>query len=75
MQGGQCHFLCLHVWIMGYDRHMSSKCLVFQMKGIVFQSKYLQSAHCGKSPASVFQEFFASIDKIFILGGSLGTGL
>ena len=29
----------------------------------------------GKSSISVFQEFFASINKIFILGGGLGTRL
>ena len=31
--------------------------------------------HYGKSLISVFQEFFASIDKMFILDGGLGTGL
>ena len=34
-----------------------------------------EAAHNGKSLISVFQEFFASIDKIFILAGGLGTGL
>ena len=32
-----------------------------------------ETAHNGKSLISVFQEFFASIDKI--LAGRLGTGL
>ena len=31
--------------------------------------------HYGKILISVFQEFFASIDKIFILAGGLGTRL
>ena len=33
-------------------------------------------AHCGKSSISIFEQFFASVDKIFILGaGGLGAGL
>ena len=32
-------------------------------------------AHYGKNLISVFQELFASIDKIFILAGRLGTRL
>ena len=32
-------------------------------------------AHYGKSLVSVFQEFFASINKIFILAGGLRTRL
>ena len=31
--------------------------------------------HYGKSLNSIFQEFFASIDKIWILGGRLSTRL
>ena len=31
--------------------------------------------HYGKSLISIFQEFFASIDKMFNLGGRLGTRL
>ena len=30
-------------------------------------------AHYGKSLISVFQEFFTSLNKIFILAGRLGT--
>ena len=32
-------------------------------------------AHYRKYLISVFQQFFASVDKIFLLGGRLGTGL
>ena len=32
-------------------------------------------AHYGKSSISIFREFFASIDKIFFFGGTLGTRL
>ena len=32
-------------------------------------------AQYGKSLISVFQKFFAAINKIFILEGGLGTGL
>ena len=32
-------------------------------------------AHCGKSSISIFQEFFASVQKIFILAGGLRTRL
>ena len=31
--------------------------------------------HYGKSLNSIFQEFFASIDKIWILGGRISTRL
>ena len=31
--------------------------------------------HCGESLISIFEEFFASIEKIFILAGGLGTRL
>ena len=31
--------------------------------------------HYGKSSISIFRESFASIDKIFFLGGRLGTRL
>ena len=34
-----------------------------------------ETAHYGKSSISIFQQLFASIDKIFILGGRLGTRL
>ena len=36
---------------------------------------FLEIAHYGKSSISVLLEFFASIDKIFILGGRIGTRL
>ena len=32
-------------------------------------------AHYGKGLISIFHQFFASIDKVFILGGSLGARL
>ena len=31
-------------------------------------------AHCGKIVISIFQQFFASIDKIFILGKEWALG-
>ena len=34
-----------------------------------------ETAHYGKSSISIFQQLFASIDKIFVLGGRLGTRL
>ena len=34
-----------------------------------------KTEHYGKSSISIFQQFFASIDTIFILGGKLGTRL
>ena len=47
---------------------------------VVLQSwpKYARQceiAHCGKSSISIFEQFFTCIDKIFILGGRLGTRL
>ena len=36
---------------------------------------FCEIAPYGKSPISVFQEFFASIDKILILGAGLSTRL
>ena len=44
-------------------------------------TKYLRQTqteivHCRKSSISIFfKEFFASIDKIFVLGGRLSTSL
>ena len=32
-------------------------------------------AQCGKNLISAFQQFFASIGKMFILAGEMGTGL
>ena len=34
-----------------------------------------ETARYGKGSISIFQQFFASIDKVFILGGRLGTRL
>ena len=31
--------------------------------------------HCGRGLISAFEEFFASIGKVFILAGEVGTGL
>ena len=39
------------------------------------KSSGCEIAHCGKSLFSVFQEFFASIDKTFTFAGRLGAGL
>ena len=36
---------------------------------------HMKIDHYQKSLISVFQEFFASINKIFILAGRLGTSL
>ena len=36
---------------------------------------YVKQAHYGKSSISIFQYFIANIDKVFILGGRLGTRL
>ena len=33
-----------------------------------------QMVYCGKGLITVFQQFFASIDKTFILPGGLATG-
>ena len=38
-------------------------------------SIFVKIAHYGKSSISVFLVVFAIIDKVFILGGRLGTGL
>ena len=38
-------------------------------------SFHVKILHHGKSLISVFQEFFASINNIFILAGTLGTRL
>ena len=32
-------------------------------------------AHHGKSPMSIFQKIFASMGKVFVLGGGLNIGL
>ena len=34
-----------------------------------------EMVHYGESSISTFEQFFASIDKIFVLGGRLGTRL
>ena len=39
------------------------------------KSSGCEIAHCGKSLFSVFQEFFASIDKTFAFAGRLGARL
>ena len=36
---------------------------------------WFETAKCGKVIISIFQQLFASINKVFILGGRLGTGL
>ena len=42
----------------------------------IFDKMYSREiAHCSKSSISIFQQFFGSIDKIFISGESLGTRL
>ena len=36
---------------------------------------HVEHAHYGKSAISIFQEFFATIDKIVVLAVGLGTRL
>ena len=39
------------------------------------QTKYLKRAHYGECSISIFPEFFASIDKMFVLRGRLSARL
>ena len=36
---------------------------------------WFETAKCGKVIISIFQQLFASINKVFVLGGGLGTRL
>ena len=41
----------------------------------IFEKNACEIAHYGKILILIFQLFFASINKIFVLGGRLGTWL
>ena len=59
---------------------MISRANRYDIKGPTIIHKIFEMFSCeiapyGKSSRSIFQEFLASIEKIFILAGRLGTSL
>ena len=63
-------------WYLPNSRSTISMIVAAIIHGIfATNSSFRVKAHCGKSLISVFQEFFASINEIFILVWGLGTRL